>query len=559
MTTPAPSKATRGKKTNRGKPKRVVPVPARTRTVLHQGIYISPSRVKFHLDSNGINRNIETAIKELRDAEPHGEEVLDEKTREKTGKFRTTALRPFEQLSEETRDLVNKIKIENYNNEKRLEEKLRAREERLAEDIKAGRVDPARLEAERAEAEERRAALRQERAAEVAAAAAAAAAPSSGSKRSPPIRSREPRKPTKYSDEIMLLSKSRIRFAKETPPLVAATICAALQELIAFGMHNALAQERKILLVRHLLNSGYEKLQLSCFYNYLPIFKYAKAAELTRQEREVREREERKAKKRAEVAAEKEARETERERDETLNGLQLDPLDPRERLVTGSVTEPVTITEPDHHDDEDLDTDDEDEEDDGRSFEHYVRQVCYNVMNQKIESGPKTNKVYNSIRISHEVRKFGSQLIIDFIKRLCPLLRGQIQTMEVKTVSPEVVTQITNFMFEYVGLNPENFHKLTDKKISEYRAYQKIKKAEKLERERREEEAAAKAAASDALTNDEDSKVMGKEITDDEEEDDIDDIPIVVNEVPSKKISPTVNKKQQGKVSPLSVAVQPTV
>jgi len=474
---------------NKTRTKRTNSTPARLHTSLHQGIYISPSRVKYWLDSNGINRDLDKAIKELREAEPHQKEIIDPKTKKKTGKYITTQLTMFDQLSEETRKTIQRIQSETARAEQKARDNAEKRERKLEEDIKKGLVDPDQLEKERIAREERQKRRQEDREVkreEEKVRKAAENTDQQGARKGRVPPNRLQKKRLRYGSEIALLSKNRIRFAKEASTVIAATICSSLHELFAFGMQNAVTQKRKKLLTRHLLQPGFEKLQLCCFYDHLTAFKRAQIDDLHRQEVEARLRDEKKAKKRAEALAERESKDAKRIEEQLISEevFVLQPLDqsvpvPVQETPVPEVKQEVKPAEPV--------TDSEDEDDDGRSFVLYVKQLCFNIMNIKVESRNKQNKLFNNIRLSKEVLEFGNQLIIGFTERLVPLLRGQIRTMDVKTVSRDVVDQTLNFMLEYVGYQPDNFHVLINKKIAEYTTAQENKRIEKQNRELQEE------------------------------------------------------------------------
>lgn len=454
-TTVLKTKTNRRKLINRKKSKKSVKAvaqPSRCRTALHQGIYISPPRIKHCLDSNGINRSIEDAINELRDAEPHEVPVVDTKTGKPTGKTQTTTLVPFDRLSESTRALVKKARTTNDEREKENLKREKVKADKLAEDIKAGRVDATKLDEER-KAAETAAKLQQEERVVKDAARKALGHPVRG-----------PKKVTKYSAEVELLSKMRIRFAKEGPTQVAASICAAVHELMEFGMANALKQGRKILKRRHVLQAGYESLPLACLYRNLDVFKWALSDESARVAEEAKKKEEKKLKKKDDAAPD------------------------------AALDAPPQVEE----------DDEEDDEEDERNFGHYVKQVCHNIMNQKLENfkpqDKKDKHPYEDIRVSLEIREFGSDLIIDFIRRLCPLLKGQINSMNVKTISQGVIKQTINFMLEYAGVDHEQVNKLLDAKFEEYRVWMEKKKVDKaaaavVKEAKKAADAAAAAAA----------------------------------------------------------------
>lgn len=484
-TSPKPAKTPRGRKPKAGKRgkkgKKIPKIPTRCKTSKDQGIYVSHSRCKFWLDSNGINKHIVEAINELKDAEPH---LVAGRT--PNSKSKMTKLIAFDKLSDKTKDLVKKTRALEEERLKQEEEREKVRLEKLAQDLKEGRVTASQVEAarkQREEAENKKTVEKTKKEAE---------------RKAKGQPERAPKKVTEYSNDIELLNKMKIRFSKESATLVAGTICTAMHELMEFGMASAIASGLKILKSRHILQPGYEQLPLSCFYKNLDAFKWGLAKEAARVEEEQKKKAEKKAKK-AKKAAEKETeKETEPEVENVENG---------------------------ENDEED---EDEDEEDDERNFGHYIRQVCYDVMNRKVdEVKTKTDekeiellKKYGNIQVSKEIREFGSQLVVNFIQMMNPLLKGQIKTMGVKTISPEVIKQIIDFMLMVANISTVEFNATMERKLQEHKVWKAKKKVEKEERARLKKEEQAATAAEDAEDTEKVSDSESKTEPESENEDD---------------------------------------
>ena len=430
-------------KRNAKKTMKVVLQPSRCRTALNQGIYISPPRIKNCLDGAGINCQIEDAINELRDAEPHDVDLIDAKTNKPTGKTITTTLITWDNISDATKAMVKRART--INEEIKRENAIReqAKADKLAEDIKAGRVDPVKLEAERkaAEVEKKTAELE-------AAKLAQARAVRDAERRANGHPVRGPKKVTPYSEEIELLSKIRIRFAKESASRVAASWCLALHELMRFGINNALKQERKIFKVRHIFQDGIESLVYSCLYRNLDSFKIAHAAEAARLAEEAKSKDEK-------------TKEDEKSKE---------------------------------------DEDSTKKKDDKYNFGHYIKQVCHNIMNEELDSWKPTKSgekhPYEDIRVSKEIRDFGSQLTLDFTKRMCPLLRSQTNAVGVKTVGPDICQQVLTIILEHAGVDSDDTNTKINEKIAKYSAWVAKKKEDK------KAAAAAKTKKADASADD---------------------------------------------------------
>lgn len=441
-----PKTATRGrkpaKKAGKRKGSKSSTNPSRTKTPMGQGIYIPASRVKRYLDSAGLNKRIEDAIAELRDAEPHDVEEAAYVKNDVTGKLKKvvtgvhrTELKTFNQLSEFTRNMIAEAKTANDEREKAVEKAEKSLQDRL-------RLMSAD---ERKRHDEREAAKAAEDAAKAAAVKAKAAQLAEDIKdgkvdvRKYPVRG--PKKTTKYSSEIELLSKMRVRFSKDASQQLAATICAMVHERTKFSIENCLKHELKIVKVRHAIEKGHDLLDFASLIRNLPAYRGALVAEEQRAADEVKVKEEKKAAKKA-------AREGET-----------------------AVVEPAAAVA------------DDDDEDDDASFGHYVRQVAHNVMNTELQAfvprDKKTKHPYEDIRISAEYRDWMSEVIIEFIRRFCPLLNGQIRTMGIKTISRDIIRQTVNIHLEIYGVDTVVSNQLFDEKFDLYQVYTQKRKGDK--------------------------------------------------------------------------------
>lgn len=401
--------------------------PSRNKTPLNQGIYISPSRTKWWLDSNGINKEIEDALHEIRELEPHDIETEDPKT--KTKKVTRTKLKKLDQLSEKSRRLLD-IARDQY------DERETAKKAKAEADAK----DPEKVKKAKKAKEAKEA---------------------KDAKNNKGKEKVEEKKPTPYALQKEQLTKIRTRFSHDAAPQAAATACLFMHDLIEFGMKNVIKQDLKILKRRHVIEAGFEKLETSCLYKNLPVWKKAIEEEAERDAKEEQKRLEKKAARKEEKEKEKVA-----EKDTTIKDKHHAKAKPAKE-------------EEDDADAEDDDHHDEDDEDDERNFRHYIRQVCHDIMNTKYQEDPKSGAKYTEIRISKEIREFGSNLLINWIKSLCPLLRSQITTNGVKTVTDGTVKQCINTYFMINNLEYDSINKELDKKLKLYAAYCEKKKKEK--------------------------------------------------------------------------------
>ena len=410
------------KKVTAVKARKADATPSRLKTCKNQGIYVSSARVKRWLDTLGINYDIYEATTELRNAEPH------EETRD--GVKVMTTLIPLVNLSKKTQELVEEARnLTDSRNKLNLDK----REKKIA----AGTLD---LAAEQATALVKV----QEQEAKNAERLALGEA------------IRAPKPETPHGVSIDNLSKMRIRFAKDTPTNVAAVICAFLHDITAFGMYNVLEQGQKILKVRHILADGIHNRLFSTLYENLPVFKNAVRAEASRRDLEKLKAEEKKKVRKAAGAS------------KTCTGLS------KEESVgvkLATPTKKITAVVHEVKDDED------DQPDNERDFKHYVRAVCHNTMNRKVDDEKKAE--YDRVRISNEVREFGSDLVINFIQTLGPLISGQIDLMNVKTVNSTIIRSIITMLFEYTNGDPVGVNKVFDAKIEVHNTFLSKKRDEK--------------------------------------------------------------------------------
>lgn len=483
LATPKPAAAPRGRKpaTKRGgkrKSAKSQSQPSRTKTPMGQGIYIPASRVKYCLDTIGLNKSIEDAINELREAEPHTVKIMREEVNENTGKTRrvdtgktqTTDLVPWDKLSESTRTMVGHARTANDEREKKAAESERALAKRLA----AMSADERRVYDEKqvksaSAAEAATAAKVAERTARAAKLAEDIKAGRASAKKHPV---RGEKKTTKYSNEIELLSKLRVRFAKDASQQAAATLCALVHERVEFAMKNCKAQGFAIVKERHAITEGHDNLPFAPLIRNLPAYKAAIDNEKARVVDEARKVEEKKAAKKAKKEAALE---------ETTPAAPAAPAAP--------------AVAPEEHED--------DEDEDEASFGHYVRQVCHNIMNEKLKTYVPEKKSdrhpYEDIRISLEFREWMSDIIVEFTRRFCPLLNGQIRAQGIKTISRDTIRETVNILLNFAGADTAKANALFDQKFAQYQEYSKTRKVAKaaaaLEKEAARKKAAEEAAA----------------------------------------------------------------
>lgn len=238
------------------------------------------------------------------------------------------------------------------------------------------------------------------------------------------------------------LSKSRIRFNDPAAVALAVAMELAVEEFIEHGMDKTRESQKKTIQPDHCVSSGMEECSWYVFFRDLPHLK----AVLDRQKRKldyVQEKEKEKAKliQKARIKSKKAKENYKRPKfsypsfpeDEVAKGHAV------QNTVTGVDAEGSTVTKVqyqwygidiDHHPVDDT------------TFSFYVQQVCKKIINRRAETTPE----FLEIKISNNIRKFFSDLIIDFIARISPQIMLLIEAMDVKTVDHFVVKQALKMM-----------------------------------------------------------------------------------------------------------------
>lgn len=401
---------------------------ARDRTPMLRGIYVNPSRVATYLNVHNINEAVVKAITELRAAEPHQEPNPANKD-----ETITTPLIPLGKLSQATQDLVRITRAAN-------EQAEREAAEKVAEDLKNGKITQEELDARAAKK------------AATPAPAAASAAPVAGEEK----KTRPTRPVTEHTANIEMLSRLRVRFAKRAHYIVAALADLMAHEQLEFAITNALKHDQRILGMRHVLEPGYENLSLSKLYVDLDVFQRAKAEEITRQRVAQEEAALKKAAAKAKSAAAAAVR-------NTVPGTKIASARsaPAPQLPTASVVVvPAVPKAPATNGGG------------GKApvaFAHYVKQVFHNIVNERLaEVADKENHPYAKVRISESLRNFVSDEIVALIKKLSPLLKGQLRAIGVKTISEQVVEQTLTFMMEVYGIDHAKVNSDIQAKVNTY-------------------------------------------------------------------------------------------
>lgn len=214
------------------------------------------------------------------------------------------------------------------------------------------------------------------------------------------------------------VSKLRCRFSTEASIVLASALDYMVQGLVRTAMTNARARGKKIIKVSHVLQNDFSQAEVSALVASLDVVKNA------------------------------------------LKG----------------VDEAKDDEEHEEHDDtEEHEDDDEHEHDEHdnpkkQDFKFYVNQICKSV---KAGLVADDETAYSCIRISQDIRKFGSDVVVQMIKRVAPLIKMYTETADIKTVNEKVVTFVFNFLLVDAGRDPTVFNKFVSDRLEAFRSIHK--------------------------------------------------------------------------------------
>ena len=263
------------------------------------------------------------------------------------------------------------------------------------------------------------------------------------------IKRKNDKKRTKYSDLIQQVSKLKYKFQNKCTRELSAYLCAAFHELLSHSMNNVICNKSKIIYIRHLLSPGYENLIYNSFYTKTSLWKNALKENKKRLELEEQKRLDKKKNKNNPNAG------------GAFTGLSKKS---KNKTKKANISHETKVSK-------------ESSSEETGKFEHYIKQICHNIMNIMIQ---QDNHLYSSIRLSREVKEFCSDLIISFIERLCPLIKEQLNLMKIKTVKEYIIKTLIKQMLLIEGDVDIAACEVSIKdKIDAYEKYTKLRREEK--------------------------------------------------------------------------------
>jgi hypothetical protein len=205
---------------------------------------------------------------------------------------------------------------------------------------------------------------------------------------------------------VIALSRERTRFSNESSVVLSIICNEIISQCADHTMNRALAAKKKIIQVAHLHADGVEKLPLYPLISTLPTFRETAerlskaasdkkiaddlAAARSQAEKDFRKKHNVKVPKRKKVAVA-----------DTTDGPAAEAAEPE--IASEEVVDSKT------------------------SFKFYVHLVCKELVRQ--------NEAYKTIRVSTEIRSYLSDMLVEFIERIAPLVQLVADTMNIKTVN----------------------------------------------------------------------------------------------------------------------------
>lgn len=272
-------------------------------------------------------------------------------------------------------------------------------------------------------------------------------------------------------------SKSRVRFNDAAAVALATAMELGIDELLEYGMTETFKAQKKTLQPDHVVSPNVVNCDWYPFFKDLPHFK----AISDRQSRKLqwitsRDKEKQKVVMKAKVKAKREGKNFVKPKFEF-------PTFPESEVNNGYARK-VDYKDAGGNDKfyyvwDSIDEDFDQEENDDPNFNFYIQQLCKRIISEKSDGGLNS---FLEIKVSTNIKKFCSDLIVDFIARISPLIRILINAMDVKTVDHEIIKNALKIILVssypsatgYVELseNHSKLFELIDEKVQLYEAHQ---------------------------------------------------------------------------------------
>lgn len=216
--------------------------------------------------------------------------------------------------------------------------------------------------------------------------------------------------------DIAAYGHERTRFSNTASVALAVILNELVYQIGGHAMNSVLAAKKKIIQIEHIHTPGIEKLSLYPLIKNLPTF-VATSEKLTRDATETASREA------LAVALAQAEREFKKKYNVHLSKKKVEAVAPAAPAPAPDVPAPAPVEE---NAVPELDEED-DSADSKTSFRFYVAQVCKKLI--------KNNPTYKSVRVSTEIRAYLSDLLVELIRHLSPLIQLTASNMRNKTIN----------------------------------------------------------------------------------------------------------------------------
>lgn len=252
-------------------------------------------------------------------------------------------------------------------------------------------------------------------------------------------------------DEVRILSKEKTRFSDDASVVLSIVADELIKQMTVHAMDRALEENKKIIQLKHLHEVGIEKIPLYALIKSLPLFVETSNQFLQKHKQEELELFVKQSLAKAEKDFKKkyEIKKQDKSKDEKLKDEKPKDEKPKDEKLKDD-TKKQTLDE-EKVKKEKLKEDHDDER--KTPFKFFIGTLC-----KKISSDPK----YESISVSDVVKVYLSDLLIQFIDRVGPLVKLTSMSMKNKTINGVAVFRVVESLL-IDGHRPVESFSLTGK------------------------------------------------------------------------------------------------
>lgn len=248
-----------------------------------------------------------------------------------------------------------------------------------------------------------------------------------------------------------LLSRSLIRAGDDSVCALAATANWIITQLAKHGVKTLISESKKTLKPRHIVNDEITNLKVWPFLRTLPCVNAERESYKNYLNDVERKKSEKKEKDKAKKAAAKAAAES---------GVD----------ATKSADTKVDETKHDKQDDTYVSDDDENDvgkkkRDPSDCFKHHAYNIARDIVNREINGD-----------VSNDIRRFGSNVIYELIKRYVNLIRLQLEYAGVKTIKANTIITINKLILTDAGVDDPEFEEYIRDRVDKYGKYSAVAK-----------------------------------------------------------------------------------